>query len=625
MKTRFFLKRFSQSGYVLLIVMVMITVCLLLMASTLNRTYTVARLNDRSQDLVCCQNAAEAAVEKVFSRMQYDFQSGGGSLTVSGNVGTPGSGTGYYASYPNTNENAYWGNFVFSDGQGNNNATYVALSPNSPYSGALPAAYPGRNTANAPVYRIISNAQYLNGSSSVIGTCQEDVMLALVPLTTYAIFYNGLLEFSTCATMTVNGPVHCNTNIYVGTGASLTFNTEVTASGMISAPTDNGSSWGNAYDFNTNNWNTFFNASPTPWATNVASIQLALPMTNTHSIIDMPITNDYMTSAGAQRLYNEAQVILLVSNTTVNYIVQEAPSASQVAGADGSKYTSPTYSTNNSVLATNLPFLTLTNKFYDGRELTTNLTTQIDVGKYANWINTNVNILGAGHSKFTSGTYPTILYVADNRTAGAHQLAVVRLTNGIAPPVNGGEGWSLATPNPLYVWGNYNQTNASYLGSSNTSAGTVPSALLSDSLTILSAKFSDANSFTTYSAGATGWDATSADTVNAAIVTGIVPSTGNTSSTFSGGVHNLPRLLEDWSSSTLWLNTAIINLYNSTRATNKFVNPGTYYQPPTRKFSYDLNFSDPNKVPPGIPVALVALRYNWAVPPPNTTTYNVVP
>jgi hypothetical protein len=296
-----------------------------------------------------------------------------------------------------------------------------------------------------------------------------------------------------------------------------------------------------------------------------------------------------------------------------------------VAGADGSTYTSPTYSTNNSVLATNLPFLTLTNKFYDGRELTTNLTTQIDVGKYANWINTNVNILGAGHSKFTSGTYPTILYVADNRTAGAHQLAVVRLTNGIAPPVNGGEGWSLATPNPLYVWGNYNQTNASYLGSSNTSAGTVPSALLSDSLTILSAKFSDANSFTTYSAGATGWDATSADTVNAAIVTGIVPSTGNTSSTFSGGVHNLPRLLEDWSSSTLWLNTAIINLYNSTRATNKFVNPGTYYQPPTRKFSYDLNFSDPNKVPPGIPVALVALRYNWAVPPPNTTTYNVVP
>jgi hypothetical protein len=280
-------------------------------------------------------------------------------------------------------------------------------------------------------------------------------------------------------------------------------------------------------------------------------------------------------------------------------------------------------------LATNLPFLTLTNRFFDGRENTTNLTTQIDVGQYANWMSTNVNIMGPGHTKFTSGTYPTILYVADNRTVGAHQLAVVRLTNGIAPPSNGTEGWSVATPNPLYVWGNYNQTNASFLGTTNTSAGTVPCALMSDSLTILSSSFNDHTSLTSgYGNGASGWKAASADTVNAAIVTGVVPSTGTDSSSFSGGVHNLPRLLEDWgysSACTLWLNTSIINLFSSTRATSKFVNPGTYYYPPTRKFSYDLNFSDPTKVPPGIPNALVALRYNWAVPPPGTINYNVVP
>jgi hypothetical protein len=84
-------------------------------------------------------------------------------------------------------------------------------------------------------------------------------------------------------------------------------------------------------------------------------------------------------------------------------------------------------------------------------------------------------------------------------------------------------------------------------------------------------------------------------------------------------------LLEDWSSSTLLLNTSIVNLFNSTRATNTFINPGTYYEPPTRKFSYDQNFSNANNVPPGIPCALVALRYNWAVPPPGTTNYNVIP
>ena len=467
----------------------------------------------------------------------------------------------------------------------------------------------------------IGDVTSLNGSSAVIGTAQEDIMLALVPLTTYAIFYNGLLEFSTCASMTVNGPVHCNTNIFVGTGASLTFNGLVTATASISAPSDNGASFGNAYDFNSS-WNTTFPGGKT---TNVASIQLALPMTNGHSIIEMPLTSDWMTPTGALRLYNQAQVILLVSNTSVSYMVQAAPSSSQVAAADPSPYVSPNYSTNVSILSTSFPFLTITNLFRDQRENTTNITTQIDVGQYANWMNTNVHILGTGGKFFGSGNYPLILYVADNRTVGPRQLAVVRLANGIAPPQNGGLGFSLATPNPLYVWGDYNQTNAAFLGTSNTSGGTVPCAFMSDALTILSANFNDRLSLTNaYSDASSAWNAASTTTINAALLTGIVPSTGTDTMHFSGGVHNLPRLLEDWTSSAFWLNTSIVNLYNSTRATNMFLPPGDVYRPPTRHFSYDMNFSNPSKVPPGIPCALVALRYNWTVPPPNTTNFDVI-
>ena len=88
MKTRLFLKRCTRSGYALLMVMVIIAVSLLLMASTLNRTYTVANLNNHSNQLILCQNAAEAAVEKVFARMQYDFQSGGGPATGANNLAT---------------------------------------------------------------------------------------------------------------------------------------------------------------------------------------------------------------------------------------------------------------------------------------------------------------------------------------------------------------------------------------------------------------------------------------------------------------------------------------------------------------------------------------------------------
>jgi hypothetical protein len=428
-----------------------------------------------------------------------------------------------------------------------------------------------------------------------------------VPLFQYAIFYNDTLEFSTCATLTIIGPVHCNTNIYVGAGqgATLTFNAPVTTAGTISAPTNNGVNWEDPSDFNSG-WRTVFNYNP-PYLTNTPVVPLGFGTNDPHALIEMPpVGESPMSSLGQLRLFNQAQVILLVSNTSVTTIIWQAPVA-QLPADDPSPYTN-IYTTNLSVLNPNLPFLSLTNVFRDGRERTTNLTTQINVGLYAKWISTNAQIVGggvvAGKYPTGSGTYPTILYVADNRGVNSNQLTVIRLINGIAPPSNGGQGFTLATPNPLYVLGNYNQTNASYLATSNTSSGTVPCALISDALTILSTNWSDNVSFANYPS--TSWNASSSDTVNAAILTGIVPSTGTDSLHFSGGMQNFTRLLEDWSVSVLWLNTSYVNLYTSTRATNQFLNPGAYYNPPTRKYSYDRNFADPYQTPPGTPTVLTS-------------------
>ena len=55
----------------------------------------------------------------------------------------------------------------------------------------------------------------------------------------YAIFYNGLMEFTDCSPLTNNGPVQCNSNIYVGcpsSSSTLTFNSLVTCSGIITNP-----------------------------------------------------------------------------------------------------------------------------------------------------------------------------------------------------------------------------------------------------------------------------------------------------------------------------------------------------------------------------------------------------
>ena len=593
----------TQAGYALLMVMTVTGIAMLVLAATMGRTLTNANLNSRSNDYSVAGNAAEAAVEKVVARMGCDFQ-GYGLGAVAANLGL------YQASIPN--EVPYWNSFTFSDGNGHTNQTYVAMLTNN-YTGPLPSQYPGLFTAKAPIYRIVSNARLATSgvSGAVTGTAQEDVLLALVPVTQYAIFYNGLLEFSTCAAMTVNGRVHANGSIYTGTGASLTFNGTVTCTGTISSPAWNGQgpSWNDTGTYNGN----------PPSRTNVPSVALSISLTNGHSMIDMPPTGESPSSTlGQTRLYNQAQTVLLVSNSAVTMKIQSSLNE-QLPGQDPAPILLNS-ANNPSALATNFPFLSTTNSFTDQRENKTVLTTQIDVGKYAQWITTNSGIL----SKFPagSGTYPTILYVADNRTTTSSQIPAVRLTNGIAPPANGGLGWSVATPDPLYVLGNYNCTNSSCLGTTNTTAA-VPSSFMSDALTILSGAWADSKSSSSYTARQA-----SDTTVNAAILTGIVPSTGSSSSQFSGGVHNLPRLLEDWNSPstrTLTLNTAIMNLFNSTIATHQFVNPGTYYDPPTRQFSYDLKFQNPAQQPPAIPCALILVRVNWAAPPPNTVTYNVTP
>ena len=597
MKTRTNIPRPDTSGYALLMVLSTTALGLLAVAASMQRTTTVASLNDRNNEYTVNLNVAEAAVEKAYARLAYDFQA----------YGLPGVVMNlplYRNSAPNASESPYWSNFEFSDGQGNVGCTYVGFLTN--YSGPLPSQYPGAFAINSPIYRIVSNARSKEGRYNITNAVQTDVLLALVPLTTYAIFYNSLLEFSTCQTMTVNGRTHANANIYTGTSASLTFNGTVTTTGTISSPKWNGQG---------PNWNNRGTFRGQPGSrTNVPTVSTTINMTNTHSMIEIPApTESPSGQAGHQRLYHQAQVVLLVSNATVTARIQNSVYG-QLPGADPSPITI-TVSNSPAVLATNFPFLTTSKTFTDQREGKTIRTTEIDVAKYNKWISTNASVL----SKFPvgSGTYPTILFVADNRPNNSSQLSGVRLANGATLPQNGGLGFSVATPNPLYVQGIYNCPNPAHLNTTNTTA-TVPSALMCDALTILSPNWNDAKSSRSYT------ERPAANTtVNAAILTGNVPSTGSGNTQFSGGVHNLPRLLEDWTANrSVTLNTSLINLFASTMATTQFKNPGNYYSAPTRKFSFDINFMDPAKQPPGVPCAMVPIRYNWAVPPPHTVTYN---
>jgi hypothetical protein len=606
--------RRGDDGYALMLTMFMVAITLTLLIATVSRLTGDADLNARNGQYNASLYAAEAATERVIGRMRYDFLVGGGSETVTNNLDT------YRAYYPGKlglteDPSGYWTNFQFSDGQGHGNATYVGSISNAIW-GPLDSQFVGLK-GWTQVYRVLSNAKQANGRFNLTNAVQQDLQLISVPVFQFAIFYNGLLEFTWCATFTVNGRTHANGNIFVGSSQNLTFSSTVTTTGGIYKTNWDGHTTGQMTGTTTYSGNPGYTTNNSTLTLPIGTNSMAPAAVR--EIVNMPpIGEDPTSGLGEARYFNKAKVVLLVTDTNVSAYfktsVTDAPTSITV--------TNYGFNTNtNLALLTNFPFLSVTNNFIDQRELSKYVRpTQIDVGIYKDWLITNPVVA----AKFPPGTtpYPDVLYVMDQRTIGANtNLYSVRLRNGAIIPTNGPAnlpgGWTVATPNPLYVWGHYNIGPGGSLTAGNTDTSkTFPASLVSDALTILSGSWSDASggsSVTSRNASST--------TINAAVLTGIVFSTDATSNHFSGGVMNLPRLLEDWSSDTLTMNTSIVNLFNSVRATNWFQNPGVYYLAPTRSFSFDNNFTNQMKLPPETPVIGLINRSKWRVPPPNTVNY----
>ena len=629
MKSQLTFPKPRQSGYALMLTLFMVAISMTLLVSTMSRLRGDADLNARSGQYNSSLFAAEAAVERVIARMQYDYANGGENW-VSNNLSA------YRDFYPGADSgessqvNGYWSNFQFSDARGNVNKTYLNVIGTERTWQPVSSQWAGL-FGYTTTYRVISNARQPKGRFNLTNAVQQDIEFQSIPVFQFAIFYNGLMEFTWNATMAVNGRTHANGNIFIGSANDLTFGTLVTTTGMIYKTNWDGhalSTMTGTTRFPTNN------AAGTPgYTTNVANLQLPIGTANTaasvREIILMPATNEPSSNALAQaRYYNKAGVVVLVTNNFSNTVITVSVKTSITDTPTNlvEVFASTNMIGTNRYLSTTFPWLTISsNAFVDFREGSKKVkATDIDVGVLKNWLPTNAFITS---TKFTpaSGQYPNIFYVADLRDQGVSELAAVRLKNGSIIPTNGPlggqpSGWTLATPNPLYVQGHYNLGPGGTPGATNTSTTSYPSSLISDAITILSVNWNDA----TYSTN-TLLNRPAADTtVNAAILTGTVfsnPTDWTDTNHFSGGVMNLPRLLESWTGDTLTMNTSIVNLFDSVRATYFFKNPGMYYYAPTRAFVFDNNFTNQYKLPPGTPTVQVVNRSNWRVPPPGVTNY----
>ncbi|MEK7675589.1 MAG: hypothetical protein AAB676_07135 [Verrucomicrobiota bacterium] len=575
--------RANEKGYALMLVLFFSGISLLVLNSSLDWTASNARFTERSNQYYTTLYAAEAATEKALARMITDYHTGGESVLY--------NGLDLYRNLaPTPAENPIWSEFEFNNAQGGEGKTYVERTISQSYQ-PLNSQYAGLN-GFVSTYRIISNARRLNSPQEITAAVQQDVQVASIPVFQFAIFYGSLLEFTWAAPLTVRGRVHGNGSVYTGSSAPLTFFQDITSVGI-----NQKKDWMGHTMSQYTGTITFYGRKET----NTATLTLPIGTNNTpaavHAVIEIPPASEPITSPmGKQRYYNKAELLILVSNSTVT-VSAKTPAFS---------------SSSTSIPWTNASYFVTTNKtFTDQREGKTIKTTELDVGKFITWSATNTtvdSVLGDGNS-------PNLIYVADQRSTTSSQLAGVRLINGQTLP---SRGLTVSTPNPLYVKGHFNQPTAAYLGTTNTS-NAKPASLVSDALTLLSSAWDDSLSGGSF----TSRDAVNT-TVNAALLTGIVPSGGSGgTSPMSGGVVNLPRLLEDWGNGAriLTLNGSIVNLFFSTKATAPFQNPGNYYYAPTRAFNFDMNYLDITKQPPGTPELDVLIRGQWVTPPPNTTDY----
>lgn len=397
---------------------------------------------------------------------------------------------------------------------------------------------------------------------------QMTVDASVVPIYQFAVFYEDDLEIAPGPAMTLGGRVHSNSDMYLQSDNSLKIDSYTTAAGEIFHGRHPSSGMGlgsgsveikdanGNYQSMKNADNTWLDANDADWVNK--SIARWGGKVEDHNLgmteLKLPVVSsgepmDMIKRPGADNVdsYEKKAGLKII---------------------DGQAYWRKPDSTWQNVTSdfTSAGILT-ESTFRDGRENKDIKSYDIDIAK----LNTSAYWPASG-----------IVYSA-NAISGS--TVATRLKNGATLK----EGLTLASENPVYTVGDYNTVNKK------------PASIMADALTILSNSWTDGNS----------WNSTrtASDTkVNAAYMTGNKAS-GTGGSNYSGGFENLPRFLENWSGKKFTWKGSAVDLWRSLIANGTW--GGSYYSPPDRVWTFDTDYLDPTKLPPGTPLISIVQKTSW--------------
>jgi len=458
----------------------------------------------------------------------------------------------------------------------------------------------------------------INPQSGVGAVLRMNLQAVGVFLIRYAIFYEDDCEIQPGPNMTISGPVHCNSDLWLGAGATLTFQDRVTSVGNIFNHRKDEDKVSNGHvkindesgypekmkrgdHILDSNYPSWISEALDVWDARVLSGDHGMqplsppiaPVDEPHDLIERPLDPDdpdYQQQTEEEKFANKACLYIYVDadgNTWVtNYYGNAVTNLIQVQlQQNGSHNGKPIYkkkSDKRYKILNNGCIDTTQQYFYDAREKKYMAPVDLYIDKLAPIIED----MGFDHHSGKG-----LVYVTRERPAGdTNRVPCVRLRNGKRIDLD--VGLSVASDLPVYIEGNYNNVN------------TKPAMAAGDAVTMLSVKWRDAYSHDSLSSRIP------ANTYNHCVI-----MTGNTETYlwahpkhYNGGVENVLRFLERWSGKTYYYRGSIIDLWYSQIADSNW-SYGQYYTAPNRNWGYDEIYRTAN--PPGMTRVFGLEELNW--------------
>lgn len=545
------------------------------------------------------------------------------------------SGTSPSATNPCVGSNQGSGDFACKSYtlSGREVISYVVETPGNPQIVRIPPGEDYQNL-NAQEYRYSVFSQAVGQENRPEAILEMRFKSRAVPLFQFAIFYGQDLEFNRTAPMTLAGPVHTNSDLYLDAGGSstLTIQGQVTAAGTIYR--GNKSSRGSTGTVRVTDGSSDRTVNSTGSLRTVPSSEqrnwngwlrggvdrLTVPTPETF--------NPPWRTGGAGEYWNKADMRVVLDLTKATPTVE-------VRNRDNTLHPI------NTILATSCAgALGSSNTFFNNREQRNITMLEVDVRRLLDCIRNDsatTRLLGFGLDDTSDGGL-VLHFSVQGPASDVVNGYGVRITNARQLSASDGtavKGLSLVTDQAMYIQGDFNAPTDP--------AQWRPAALMADSMNLLSNNWSngvaypnprpagctatlagDAKSRSAcrlrgqpLPTGDNGSDTTrwlpqaTTTTVNAAVLSGaaITPVQGGQE---GGGVHNIFRFHEHWGSNTgtccsgaVSYTTAtfrytgsIVSLAQPRNVNGAFFLGPPWYQPPVRDWTFDTRFNVYENLPP---------------------------